>query len=61
VGHIERMRGMRIAYKILVEILERKDHSKELRVDAVRILQWVLGKEPMGIGGSCPGNRAAGA
>jgi hypothetical protein len=43
-GHVARMREMRNAYKILVENLKERDHTKDLGVDGRIVLEWIFGK-----------------
>jgi len=44
VGHVEQMRQMNNAYKILVGKSKGKDHSEDPGVGGKIILEWMLGK-----------------
>jgi hypothetical protein len=44
VGHVARMKEMRIAYKILVGNLKGRDRSEDLVIYGKIILEWILGK-----------------
>jgi hypothetical protein len=43
-GHVARMREMRSAYNIVLEILKGRHHSEDLSIDGWIIIEWILGK-----------------
>jgi hypothetical protein len=41
-GHVARMGERRVAYRILVGILEGRNHLEELGIDGMIILKWIF-------------------